>query len=372
MYLLGNRRMASGSTDLVECEPAFTLGCEEAPFLPGVDATSAAGLAQIEERRKQLLFQDLDQLARKHQIGQGDILLINSLRHWSLEPVIEWLEKVGPSRAPVVVLILHYTPHRQLGVPDAAASVYQKAFRRLANSPVRSRILLCTDSEQLSAEYRNLHDLPIAVLPVPHCGAPAGEAEPEHDVLSVVFAGEARADKGFDLLAPAIREVLSTSPRREVVFNIQAYGTEGRPEAAIRTKFPVSDAVRVHSHPLDERQYEAFIGTADLVLIPYSTAPYRAQTSGIYCEAAALGIPVVVPSGTWMADQVLKRGGGVLFESGNAASLAQACLEALRNYGDLRQSAIRAAPAWRSFHNAANFIGHLKALIRDLPIVKEA
>jgi glycosyltransferase involved in cell wall biosynthesis len=91
--------------------------------------------------------------------------------------------------------------------------------------------------------------------------------------------------------------------------------------------------------------------------------PYQAQTSGIFCEAAALGIPVVTSEGTWVADQVARSGSGVLFKGGDEDSLADACLEAIRNYSHLRQRAEQAAPDWRAFHNPQNYLAQLDALI---------
>jgi glycosyltransferase involved in cell wall biosynthesis len=372
VHILGNHRLRSNAADLVGCEAAFTLRCEEAPLMPDVDPTSRSGLARLQQRRTELLCGDLDRLVKTHAIGRSDVLLINSLRHWSLEGVVEWLERMGPARAPTVALVLHYTPHPQPGVLDPAARVYQDVFRRIARSRLGSRILLCTDSERLRAEYRSLYDVPITVLPVPHCNEPVAELQLGKDSFSIVFAGEARSDKGFHLLAPAIREVLAKASTPNVVFDIQAYGAQGAEREVARIDLPAHDAVRVRPEPLSEAEYESLIEDADLVLIPYLRGPYQAQTSGVYCEAAALGIPVVVPSGTWMADHIAETGGGVLFQPGDALSLANSCLDAIDNYDRLRQMATQAAPAWRAFHNPRNFIASLDALLEGLPTAQAA
>ena len=372
VHIMGNHLLRNDDSDLADCEPLFTLRCEEAPFIPNVDPTSPSGIERLRQRRTELLCDDLDRFAEKHHIGRSDVLLINSLRHWSIEGVVEWLERLGAARAPTVVLILHYTPHPQLGVPDPAARAYEEAFRRIDESSLGSRILLCTDSERLRAEYRAICDVPITVLPVPHCNEPASGPRADKISLSIVFAGEARSDKGFHLLPAAIREIFASSPKADVIFNIQAYRGNGYDQETTWLMLPADDRVRIHPDPLSEPEYEAFIENADLILIPYLSGPYRAQTSGIYCEAAALGIPVVVPSGTWMADQVAKHGGGVLFEPGDASSLANACLKAIDSYASLRETAIRAAPSWRAFHNGPNFIARIETLIQRLPTSLEA
>jgi len=372
VHILGNRHLRSSSTDLAGCEPAFTLRCEEAPFIPNADLSSPAGIKRLQQRRTELFCRDLDRIAETHNIGRSDVLLINSLRHWSLEAVIEWLETKGAGRAPTVVLILHFTPHPQPGVSDPASQAYRDAFQRIAASPLSSRILLCTDSERLSAEYRSLFDVPITVLPVPHCGEPRHHPPANKDRLSIVFAGEARNDKGFNLLPPAISQVLGAEPRPNVVFDIHAYGANLDEEETGWPELQLEDAVRIHREPFSEAEYELFIQNSDLMLIPYLRGPYKAQTSGVYCEAAALGIPVVVPSRTWMAEQVTRHGGGVLFESGDPDSLARACLKAIEDYSRLREMMTQAAPAWRQIHNARNFIASLESLLEGLPTARAA
>lgn len=363
MQILGNRRLRDDNPDLADCEKIFTLRCEELPLVPGVDHTSRNGAEELQRRRTELFCRDLDLVAAKHDIGPQDVLLVNSLRHWSLGDIVQWIESRGVSQAPTIVLILHYTPHPQPGVQDPAAKAYQEGFQRISCSPLSSKILLFTDSDRLRDEYQSLYDVPITVVPVPHCEG-AIKLRADTNELSVVFAGEARRDKGFYLLPRAIREVLDNAPEPTVLFKIQAYREEGDAHESLQTILPADEAVRIFLEPLTEAEYASFIAEADLIMIPYLPGPYQTQTSGVYCEAAALGIPVVVPSGTWMADQVAKRGGGILFSPTDPASLGKACLKAIQSYPLLREEAILAASDWREFHNAVNFVACIEQRLR--------
>jgi glycosyltransferase involved in cell wall biosynthesis len=165
---------------------------------------------------------------------------------------------------------------------------------------------------------------------------------------------------------------LDSVPKPKVTFDIQTYRTTADGQAAAATDLPYDDVVHIHPEALSESEYESFIEDADIILLPYLRGPYQAQTSGIYCEAAALGIPVVVSEGTWVADQIAKSGGGVLFEGGDAVSLANACLEAIRNHPRLLRMAEQAAPTWRAFHNAPNYVAHLEALLEGVPAAHAA
>lgn len=372
VHVLGNCLVQTSAADLVSCEPTFSLRCEEAPVIPGVDASSAVGSAQIEQRRRDILRHDLDRLVEKHDIGPSDILLINSLRHWSLEAVVDWVEGRGLARAPTVILVLHYTPQPNPGVTDPAAEAYERAFRRIDRSQIGSRILLCTDSERLCAQYRSLHSIPITVLPVPHCSERSANRRRGDEALSFVFAGEARRDKGFRLLPEAIRRVLEAKPTPDVTFHIQTYRSGPDEQGVDAADLPNDDAVHIYSEPFSETEYESFIEGADIILLPYLRGPYEAQTSGIYCEAAALGIPVVASEGTWVADQIANGGGGVLFAVGDADNLAEACLKAIGNYPHLREMAEEAAPRWRAFHSAQNYVAQLDALVEAAPAAHAA
>ncbi len=369
VHVLGNRTIDQSAADLADCEPAFALRCEDMPIIPGVDSASPTGIESLRRRRANLLRSDLDHVSDRHHLTSADVLLINSLRHWSLEDVVEWLEAQTPDRRPLVVLVLHYTPFPQANVRDSTTAAYRDGFKAIANSAVGERILVCTDSERLAAQYTSLSDVPVHVLPIPHGPTATAHVRDGAAPLSVGFAGEARHDKGYHLLPQVVRKILEEEPARNIVFDFQAYwhGADGQLDWTVHDQFRSLEAVRLLCTPLSEEDYEAFIAGVDLMLIPYLHGPYHAQTSGVYCEAAAMGTPVVIPRNTWMADQVARNGGGVMFDAGDADSLARAALEAIRDFSALSQSAREAAPAWRAFHNAENLVACLEALLPALP-----
>lgn len=359
--LVGNRNLSDVAGDLALCDPLFTLRCEEMPFIPGVDPASTTGAQQLRRRRTELFHADLNRLADKQSITDQDVLLINSLRHWSLEDVVDWLEARKPDERPILVLVLHYTPFPQQGVSDPAETSYRDAFQKITASCARERILLCTDSERLAAEYQSLFDIMIHILPIPHCPPEVKRADCSDRPLSIGFAGEARPDKGFHLLPHMVRRVQEDMPEHRLSFAFQSYGN-----VDAQALFPAAAAVRTLSDPLSEREYEAYIASVDIMLIPYLHGPYRAQTSGVFCEVVALGTPVLVPADTWMADQLTGSGAGLTFRAGDAEDLARACMEAIRNYPVLRDNARKAAAEWRAFHNADNYCERVGILTEGL------
>jgi glycosyltransferase involved in cell wall biosynthesis len=356
-HLLGNRNLALAVDEFTTCEPAFSLRCEEHPFIPGIDAASARGAQQVSRRRSQLFRADLDRIADRYALSRDDVLLINSLRHWSLKDFVEWLEERSAGQSPWAILVLHYTPFPHPGARDPAEEGYRQAFKRIANSKMIHRILLCTDSERLAADYRSLCDLAIHVVPIPHSPPLRCELEREPQPLLVGFAGEARPSKGFHLLPGVVRRLRAATPPDALSFAFQSYGASDEVLAALSP----SDKVRLFSEPLGEEDYEAFVASIDLMLIPYMDSSYRAQTSGVFSEAMALGVPTIVPEDSWMADQLAVSGAGLTFRGGDEEDLARACMQAIDSYPALRARASEAAAAWRAYHNAENYC---EAIIR--------
>ena len=60
-------------------------------------------------------------------------------------------------------------------------------------------------------------------------------------------------------------------------------------------------------HPLSPHEYARFICSADIGLFLYDSQQYFARCSGILVEMLSAGVPVVVPAGCWMADQIAEQ-----------------------------------------------------------------
>jgi glycosyltransferase involved in cell wall biosynthesis len=89
-----------------------------------------------------------------------------------------------------------------------------------------------------------------------------------------------------------------------------------------------------------------------VVVVPYDASGYREPTSGVFAEALAMGKPVVVTSGTWMAHELRRSGGGMEFADGDAADLAAKVVEVVKGYEGYARRAQDFSPEWRRFHSS--------------------
>nr|WP_246603175.1 glycosyltransferase [Falsiroseomonas tokyonensis] len=209
---------------------------------------------------------------------------------------------------------------------------------------------LFADTEPLAAQFAALSGLPVRPVPLPvevPPLAPRPIGQPPH----VVFAGGARAEKGYAALPQAIAAVAGRAR-----FTVQSgpVGSEADPlvQRAHRALRARADVTLIEQ-ALDPADYAALLAEADLLLLPYDGPTYGARSSGILAEALALGLPAVVPAGCWM-EQAAGPDRAVAIPAGTPAGRALAA--ALDRLPGLTRAAQQGAPAWRARHNADSLL----------------
>lgn len=127
--------------------------------------------------------------------------------------------------------------------------------------------------------------------------------------MMVSYLGDAREEKGFHRLPNLVTSLGKDVAGQDIVLKSQVYYTSAYPEAsclkaaAILRTAP-RDRVTLIERPLDSCDYAREILKSDAILIPYRHHDYIARSSGIFSEALAGGIPVVIPSATWMSAEL--------------------------------------------------------------------
>lgn len=168
-------------------------------------------------------------------------------------------------------------------------------------------------------------DVPCALTPVPigwagyeHSAAPEAE--------TFGFFGGLREEKGARLLAPAFAEFSTRYPEARLIVQAPAGQSD---DSAVRALQAVPGVTLIRSAFAGRARYFAALRRARWIVLPYDPAPYRMRTSGVFIEAIGLGIPVIVPAGTWMEDELRSRGvPGLVMPAYNAGALSEALAEA--------------------------------------------
>lgn len=311
----------------------------------------------------------------------GDRVLVTVATQCEARALAAWLGELPVGRRPwAVALFLSDRWNRApaaVGAWDAALAGPASRARQLAElavlggdlarlpAAVARRLILGASTHDLGAELS-------ALLGVPVQGAPMGTfvdaALPSRDGLppglppSVAVVGGARPEKGSHHL-PAI--IAAARRLCAVDFRIQLANEQLPPEgfaalaAALR-----AGAVELLEGPADRNAYFAFLAGADLLLLPYERSAYRQRLSGVLAEAALIGMPAVVPSGTWMAQQ-LESGeiAGVVYTGDGAEAVAGAIQTAVANLPALAARAVGQMAAWRQTHTTASFLDWIESEI---------
>jgi len=200
----------------------------------------------------------------------------------------------------ILAVVLRRTPD-EMELADGAPVPIAQVLDRLA-SHFGERLRLCTDTEPLSGMYRTLARQPVRTVPIPVVVPPIASPAPASGLPHVVFAGGARVEKGYDLLPPLV-----TALRGRARFTIHSGPVDRAADPLVQQAHRkllalVDEDVVLLTTELEPPHYLALLASADLLLLPYDAQVYGPRSSGILAEARALGIPAVVPAGTWMAE----------------------------------------------------------------------
>lgn len=246
---------------------------------------------------------------------------------------------------------------------------YALAFEKLRGIDQIGCIRLVTDSAELAKDYSALWKEPVEVLPIPHTlhhgMAPLPREVPPKDPkkIRLVFMGDAREEKGFELLPPLVRSCAVSPAAGMIEFVFQSFVSS--PYHA-RMGLVIDELERLNrpnlhllKRSLSVDEYQGLLQSADIVLLPYDAQTYRGRTSGPFMEAICANKPVVVPRSTWMSLMLGNSEAGVTFQSGNAADFVRAVLMAVEQLPQRQEAALHLGQNFRSEHNPDTFVKRL-------------
>ena len=130
----------------------------------------------------------------------------------------------------------------------------------------------------------------------------------------VAFLGDARYEKGYQLLPHIIDALWSDYiANNRIHLVIQSEFTIPRtPQesdtSVLKSKDVLSalpsDQITLINDRLDSAAFTLQTLQCDVGLLPYERAAYCVRCSGVLVDLLSIGVPVVVPAGTWLADQL--------------------------------------------------------------------
>jgi hypothetical protein len=206
-------------------------------------------------------------------------------------------------------------PHS--GGHHARLQALQQLFGEAASALPAGCVRFYTTTEILAQQFNGLGAATFESLPYPVNPALLERKRPARKSdapLRITCAGGVRPEKGTGSLghvvAPLWREYFDTRQLQLVVQakrlgklprELRRHARYDRDNANAQETAPKVAVVR---WPLSTENYLDLIRDSDIGLLLYDANQYYARCSGVLVEMLKAGVPVIVPAGCWMADQI--------------------------------------------------------------------
>jgi glycosyltransferase involved in cell wall biosynthesis len=286
-----------------------------------------------------------DMMQVERSLFSGPLNYFSNLSEQQFLGAIRWLASFDDVARPKAVVTL--VPFKDWSDGSLSASNFRTIW---AGCPaaVKNVIVLTVRAAVSADRFDRLlgvrpHVLPSALVPQERRAEIASNVgAPQSGPMIVSFVGGARRERGTDLLP----DLVNLCAPMDVRFFIQVKG-EGAPGVDLRGLAALRELpnVELYAGVLERNAYYDAIARS-VVLIPYDPDNYSWQFSGVYADAKFLGAPVIVSAGSWVAEEVISLGNGLVFEEYTPAAIVACIARAQREIGPLRE---RAAIVAREF-----------------------
>jgi glycosyltransferase involved in cell wall biosynthesis len=220
---------------------------------------------------------------------------------------------------------------------SSSSMLMQVLFRMLCFGIKRGTIVFGVETHAMKEAAEHLFSVPFTYFPHPvHSlqGTPPPITDHRSSPFTMACYGQARHEKGSDLLVKAIGIYLEKNPQSRARFVLQWMedfpGADGQ---IIRLSESLKKNARVEivNRLFEFGEHAKRLAWTQALLLPYRCSSYGLRVSRVAIEAMVNGIPMVATRGTTLAEQTGEFGATVLCEDENVQSLVSAIEEMERN-----------------------------------------
>jgi len=299
-------------------------------------------------------------------VGSRDIVFVPHARIRHLHGLAKWLAMLPSDTRPIVSV--RFDDPDEIWLPPGPPGRLNddKSFARFAVSELYAlipahRLLLFATTPflcQITTAFTGHRcvRLPIAIFNPTLKELEALRRKSEDRRARICIAGEFRSEKGSELVADILIEFGRRFPGAAISLQVNQ-----APELdQLRAKLEENDvdiALIAQVGECSIPDHYARLLAADIVLLPYQPHRYIARGSGIFAEAAACGVPTVVPRPTWMSRQIEQgRAAGTSFDAFTVESIVETLHRAVDALPTLTEQAQARQASWHAEENGAEAI----------------
>jgi glycosyltransferase involved in cell wall biosynthesis len=301
-------------------------------------------------------------------IAPEDQVFIHTLGIEQLEELIGFLEQSDRANLPIYHVLLRRDPDDPLVKNTGGMGLANCLNHCVQNGLYPDKIRFYTDTETLIQKHDRLSPIRFSQIPIPFRQeklAPTLTRDPDSPI-HLLYLGDARPEKGYHHLPAVVAELWADYLQPgKVKFTIQSnYTPDGSESSTLAAKLLLAEypesKVKLLEDALDPDRYYQLLASADIVVLPYDPENYQ-RTSGVLTEALAAGKLVVVPAGSWLAEQVDESRASIYR---HPSEIAAAILRLTENLDAYTEAAQNFAPAWRDRNSPDTLI---KTLLQPPP-----
>ncbi|MEQ8791630.1 MAG: hypothetical protein RIC55_35535 [Pirellulaceae bacterium] len=278
------------------------------------------------KRRIDDIIAGCGRLFRETPLESGDQVFVPTLSELDLLALSEYWKTDSRTRLADWHLQFHFN------IFDGREPDYVAQFHRLEELKLHlertlrgvphHRLHFYNTTEQLSAQYNltGVADFQPLPYPVNSDLFSHGVGRAEDGPLRITCAGGGRAEKGLDELSGIVRGLwddLLSEGRVQILVQSKSCRLSSRPRFMLpvppdaetdrcvaRPDVTHRQAIVYVKHPLEIEDYASLIRRADIGLFLYDSDRYYVRRAGIMGEYLSAGVPVVVPAGCWLSEQI--------------------------------------------------------------------
>ncbi len=333
------------------------------------------------KRRPQMMLRqwadDLGNLLKQLKPAPGDSLLINTGDDFAMLALAAAM-KHADTRPMRIDVIFHFALY-DADQPDRKERLRQigRQIRSASKVLQQHDLHLHATTRKLASQLRQADcGMRINAIPYPTRPRQISEGSPGTP-WKAVLAGLPRAEKGRAAIVDLLSAVESNhlkNDRYQISMQMPSQRWQSMIPPTLHRAYSraaegsTSEPLEVMTNNLTTAEYHSWLDTADIGLFLYEPQRYVARCSGVLLEMMVRGIPVIVPDGCWLAEQVRLAGGhrsiGFIYQ--DRSEIPDLMSQFIRHRNKIRNHSIEHATRIAKRHDAKNTL-----LKMGLPPIKQ-
>ena len=239
-----------------------------------------------------------------------------------------------------------------------------RGIYKLLNFLIKKRIKpgkfkLLTDSDRLSQSLSNYFETSVTVMPIPHTDmSHCSTKSQDKSKIICWWPGSPREEKGWNI----IKKLAHYSG--DNTKNISLVCAETSQVTAVKNGVELT----LVDHYLNREEYYHWLGTSQVILLPYNYPAYEGRTSGIFTQSIMAGKTPLVTENTWMASELLKHNLAELIINWENEKQVFDMIRELINNNLIQDKVSKMQYSYQQFHNIDNYAAVMNTIYSEMMV----